>query len=118
MRVYVAGPMRGVLHFNFPAFDAARDLGRSLGFDVVSPADIDRDNGVDEYAPPSDGFTNADLRVFVKRDVDAILTCDAIAMLPGWKQSKGARAEHAVAEWLGLTILDALTFEPLTCSSD
>ena len=38
----------------------------------------------------------------IKRDVEALLECDAIYMLPGWKNSKGAVAEVAVADWLGL----------------
>lgn len=112
MRVYVAGPMRGYPQFNFPAFDAARDRGRALGHDVVSPADIDREHGFDETAPPPT-ITGAMLREFARRDVAAVLTCDALALLPGWERSSGALAELAVARWVGLKILDATTFGPL-----
>ena len=34
-----------------------------------------------------------------------LVDCDAIYMLRGWENSKGARAEHAVAVWVGLDIM-------------
>jgi hypothetical protein len=39
------------------------------------------------------------------RDVAALSLCDAIALLPGWEESIGARAEKACAEWMGLTAI-------------
>jgi hypothetical protein len=111
--IYCAGPMRGIRHFNFPAFDAMRDKLIAEGWDVISPADLDRAIGFDETAFPDDydwidlkkiGF---DIRDAVKRDAEALCKCDAIMMLPFWSLSKGARAELAIAEWLGLEILYA-----------
>lgn len=98
MRVYIAGPMRGFDLYNFPAFDAARDLLRSAGHEPVSPADMDREHGVDGTVGVSEHFVRGALR----RDFLAILDCDAIAFLPGWEQSSGARAERHVAESVGL----------------
>ena len=46
-RLYIAGPMRGIPQYNFPVFDAARDKAIALGWDAVSPADLDRANGFD-----------------------------------------------------------------------
>lgn len=43
MRVYLAGPMRGVPHFNFPAFHAAAAELRARGYVVFSPAEADND---------------------------------------------------------------------------
>lgn len=91
--IYVAGPMRGCVDFNFPAFDAARDHLRIFGWHVISPADIDREQGL------------SDSRGYAKRDCKAILEwCGAIYMLKGWQHSVGASAEHAVAKWAGLAI--------------
>lgn len=111
MRIYIAGAMTGQAQNGFPAFDAARDLLRQLGHDPVSPADIDRAHGVDAdttHIPP--GFRQKALR----RDVFAILGCAAIAFLPGWERSPGARLERAVAEAIGLPCYridpDASTF--------
>lgn len=116
-RVYIAGPMRGYPKFNFPAFDAARDLALNMGYDPISPADLDRENGIheDTVIPPEQEAERT--REFVRRDIDALLSLraengDAIALLPGWARSTGALAEFWVARWLGLKVLDALTMEP------
>lgn len=111
-RVYIAGPMRGVPGLNFSAFDEARDRGKSLGWSVVSPADLDRAVGINEQTDP-DTLSRSTVLAFVLRDIESLINCDAIALLPGWEHSRGALAEKTVAEWVGLKILDARTFEPL-----
>ena len=40
-RIYIAGKMRHCEHFNFEAFDHAREKLAARGWDVVSPADLD-----------------------------------------------------------------------------
>lgn len=105
--VYIAGPMRGFNNFNFDAFDAARDLLLAEGWNVISPADLDRATGFDPYgslANPSREFLEAAMR----RDVEAIMQADAIYMLNGWQKSTGAKAELALAKWRHIEIL----FEP------
>ena len=99
-RIYIAGPMRGIKSYNFPAFDAARDWLNSIGFEAVSPADIDREHNIDESFKPDD-ITPEFLCAVASRDVAAVLSCDALYMLSGWEKSKGAVAERAVAEWVG-----------------
>ncbi len=103
-RIYVAGPMRGLPEFNFPAFiRAANDLAR-VGWDVVNPATLDLDAGF----RPEDALPESfDMRAVCLRDVQGLLTCDAIYMLRGWADSKGATAERAIALWLGLEVLGA-----------
>jgi hypothetical protein len=111
MRVYLAGPMRNRPLFNFPAFDEAAYRLRSLGHDVVNPADLDRAEGFDPATSvPDDAF----LRRALSRDLVAITSCDAIALLPGWQDSEGARLELSLAKMLGLAVLDAETAEPFT----
>lgn len=110
--VYVAGPMRGHPAFNFPAFDAVRDLWLSKGYAVISPADIDR--YADDLDPKVDfekGVDDVDQSKYVLRDFHAIYLLnstfgDKLVMLPGWVTSVGASAEFAVAKWLGLTRVD------------
>ena len=41
VRVYIAGPMTGIPQYNFPEFDRVATLLRAMGYDVVSPAELD-----------------------------------------------------------------------------
>lgn len=107
IRIYIAGPMRGHKFYNFPAFDRMRDDIIAAENCPVSPADLDRANGFDATKLPENfdwlnipyGF---DFAAAIKRDVAALLDCDAIVMLDGWQQSRGAQAELAIARWFGL----------------
>lgn len=110
MRVYVAGPMRGVPEFNFPAFDAAAAIMRAQGHVVFSPAERDREVGFDPSGLSGDedlvelGF---DLRSALGADLAWICEhAEALLMLPGSRGSSGARAEVAVAQALGLVVWD------------
>jgi len=113
-RIYVAGPMRGIVEFNFPAFHAATAKLRAEGWLVFNPAEKDNErHGVDiskgnvtgdeSIAARDHGFN---LREALALDLDFICReADAIALLPGWENSKGATAEHATAVALGLSVL-------------
>lgn len=110
MRVYIAGPMRGIAAYNFPAFDAAARRIKAVGWEPVSPAEMDRLEGL--YVDyESAGF----LRLAMSRDMQAIASCTGIAMLPGWRGSAGAVAELAVAYVLRLRVLDAESLQDITC---
>lgn len=120
-RVYIAGPMTGRPLFNFPAFDYAAAQWRDAGWDVVSPADLTRalwqrrfgevfDPAMTDPAVSAGGTIYRD---FLREDVSAIVTCEAIALLPGWRASRGVALELTVARALGLAVLDAQTFEPI-----
>lgn len=114
MKLYLAGPMRGYAEFNFPAFHAAAKRLRDLGHEVFNPAekDIERHGGTDiskgnaagdeALATKTHGF---DLRVALHDDLTFICRhAEGVALLPGWEKSKGANAEKATAEALGLKV--------------
>jgi hypothetical protein len=115
MKVYVAGPMRGIPEFNFPAFNAAAARLRAEGHEVFNPAERDNERhgvdiskgnaaGCEEIAAKEHGFN---LRVALGEDLAFICAhAEAIALLPGWEHSMGARAEHATALALGLRVID------------
>ncbi len=92
--------MTGIAGFNFPAFDVAERLLEDKGWNVVSPANSSRKNGVTE----SSVVEGAWLRQIQEQDLGDLLTCKAIYMLNGWRKSRGAQAEFHVAKWLGLEI--------------
>lgn len=78
MRLYIAGPMTSIKDFNYPAFYAAAAAWRTQGWDVVNPAE--------SFA----GDTSRPYRDYVKKDLELLKSCDAIAVLPGW-DGEGAR---------------------------
>ena len=100
MKIYIAGPMRGYVNFNFAAFfDAERQL-RTHGYDVFNPAraDVERDG----FNPATDAAQS--MRHYMRRDIPAVLDSDIVVMLDGWESSKGARLERRVALDCGIEV--------------
>lgn len=99
-RIYIAGPMRGYPDHNVPAFEAAANRLRDLGFDVVSPVEVGKAwaSDVDQSVHPPEAW--------VRRDLQALTTCEAITLLEGWEASTGARCEATVAVTLGFRFFD------------
>ena len=117
MRIYLAGPMRGIENFNFPAFHSAAAKLRIAGFDVFNPAEADistygpkiADSSGDEVrAAAAVGLSPLELkRQVFKKDTTAICEwADALGLLPNWEYSLGVKAEVALAEAIGLPIFD------------
>jgi len=113
-KAYLAGPMRGIPLYNFPAFDAARDRLVDRGWDVISPADLDRAVGLDPADLPPDhdwrSWGEASPNSTIKRDIAGVLESDALFLLPGWENSVGAKAEVGVATWAGLPVTLAVEY--------
>src|SRR5690606_13585162 len=93
-----------------PAFDRVALTWRKAGYNVISPAEHDRENG---FVPvgmtghedlAEEGF---DLKAALLWDLEQIANADGIVMLPGWPFSSGARAELAFAAALGKWAFDA-----------
>jgi len=103
MRVYLSGPMTGLPDFNYPTFNKVAERLRGLGYDVTNPAENFGGR------PDHPGGRSAYMRL----DVGHVLDADAVAVLPGWEKSRGARLEVAVALELGLPVIDAETREPI-----
>ncbi|THD55876.1 DUF4406 domain-containing protein [Enterobacteriaceae bacterium ML5] len=91
MKIYIAGPMTGLPHFNRPAFNQA---ALNLSFDKHVPLNP---------AILPDGLTEAD---YMAVGITMLQRADAIYLLTGWQFSAGARAEHALALKLGLEIIE------------
>lgn len=96
-RLYVCGPMTGLPLLNYPAFHAAAADLRSQGYQVENPAE---------------GPAEASYEAYLCRGLLQLLTCDTVALLPGWERSRGARIEHQVAQTLGMRIETLSGFVP------
>lgn len=92
--------MSGLPNFNTPLFMATAQKWRDAGYFVQNPVEL---GGLDQ---------SKDWRTYMIVDLTVImLACDAIAVIPGWEASKGARVEMMIARAFGLEIYDAETFE-------
>jgi len=106
-RLYVAGPMTGLPGLNFPAFIAATLQLRGLGFDVVNPVELNPGPGpADQHSAEYAAHWRQCMRV----DIQALVQCDGVALLPGWERSRGAKLERLIADALGLRVLPLSTW--------
>lgn len=83
--------MTGLPDLNFPAFHAAAALLREQGHEVINPAEINAD--------PTMGWAAC-----MRSDIAALVTCDAVVLLPGWQASRGATLERHIALALGMDV--------------
>lgn len=109
VRVYIAGPMTAKAgeDFNRAAFERAAKLLRNIEVNPISPVELDDADGFnpDDYGEelPPELY-----RRFLLRDLVAILEheADALWVLDGWEDSRGAALEVHVARSVGLPIFD------------
>lgn len=105
--------MRNYPQFNFPAFFAAEDYFKSIGWEVFNPAQKDEEKyGLDMFLGSENGDQKESedkgfcLRTVLAMDLNWVCKyATHIYMLRGWEKSTGATAEHATAVALGLEII-------------
>ncbi|WP_148612155.1 DUF4406 domain-containing protein [Aeromonas sobria] len=90
VKVYIAGPMSGLVMLNRPAFFAAETYLQGQGARVMNPAVL------------PDGW---DHDAYMRISTPMMMECDAVAFLPGWQQSKGSRQAFTRARAFGLDLL-------------
>lgn len=93
MKIYISGKITG-----FPIdvvrdrFNTAESFLESAGFEVVNPMK----NGLAVSEP---------WESHIVKDVELLMSCDAIYMLDCWRHSKGARIEYNIAVDTGKYVL-------------
>ncbi|ELU2691000.1 DUF4406 domain-containing protein [Escherichia coli] len=90
LKIYIAGPMTGYPDYNRAAFNAKASELMAEGHIVLNPAVLPGGLCQSEYM---------DICLAMVRSADAIYLHNR------WEESVGARAEHALAEKLGLTVI-------------
>ncbi len=88
---YIAGPMTGRPNLNREAFAEAADRLREEGWSTYNPA--------------AANLEGMQLRRIMTVVLTQLCECEAIALLPGWWRSGGARVEWLLARYLGLRII-------------
>jgi hypothetical protein len=106
-KAYLAGPMTGLPDHNFHAFRYFSQHLRAFGYQVVSPEELENA----ETGP------RKSWEYYLKRDLRELLTCDSIAVLSGWQESRGATLEVYVGWRLGFEIFDAGSLEKVDVSN-
>jgi hypothetical protein len=117
--VYIAGPMTGLVKYNHPAFMRARDRWLANGFSPVTPFDsnntIWRRHFARDFNPSEDVCDWGDpiLDEILAENWLLVSRSATVALLPGWQNSKGSKAELLVAINSGKRIVDAEEGIPL-----
>jgi len=99
--VYIAGPYRGNTKEEIQAnIDFARLFGRAIArLGVLFPVMPHSNSSLFDFIAP-----DITPEYWLTGDLILLSKCDAIFMLPGWKESGGALIEHRKAEELNIPI--------------
>lgn len=92
MIVYIAGPMTGLPDLNYPAFNAAEEALTAAGHAVLNPARNGTIVGSNAW------------QQYMRLSIAQVLQAEAVALLPGWVNSRGATLERRIAKALDLQI--------------
>ena len=91
-RVYISAPISGYdLEERRKTFADMEQRLTAKGYEVCNPMK----NGLPDESPT---------QAHMKRDIEMLLTCDAILLLNGWNRSAGCKCELDVAVAIGLDV--------------
>lgn len=122
MRIYLSGPMTGCPDLNCHAFYMAERRLSEQGHFVINPHCISEQFGTPEelakafaaaYAEPWQNVCSYEehdqktrlANAVMDADLAAVRSCNAIYLLRGWENSRGAKMELAEALKYGLQVM-------------
>ena len=117
MRIYISGPMTGRRGNNRKSFNDAAKMLRNRGHFVINPVELsavfgDADKVAAAFVAAYGGMTGRLARATMEADLSAVRSCDAIYLLRGWEDSRGAKNELSEAIAKGLKVFQEGAKEP------
>jgi hypothetical protein len=98
-KIYISGGTRGYPDLNRAAFDDVETMLEVDGWLPHNPHKANEQNG----------FSDDEMfEVYIRSDIEALLSSHAICVLPNWQQSEGARLEVSIARALNMKFYRAI----------
>lgn len=94
-RAYIAAAVSGTNDYRERFEEAAARFAHD--YDIVNPVEL-----IDNSPDVQDGDWSGCMELLLPE----MAKCDALVLLPGWRESRGARIERVVAEILGMSIYE------------
>ena len=94
--MYLCGPMTGYPAFNYPAFFAAADALRVARLEPLNPAEL------------GDKLGSAPWATYMRCAIAMLVKAEAVVMLDGWAQSRGALLERQIADAVQIPVYSSV----------
>jgi hypothetical protein len=92
MKIYIAGKVTGLSIIEVThKFGQAHVALRNNGFTPVNPLEV-----VNDFKCPWD--------IAMRKCIAALMTCDAVLLLPCWTDSKGAQMELSISQTVNIPV--------------
>lgn len=123
MKIYIAGPIAGMVNGNRYVFDKFERLIHAAGHTPVNPQKVDHSHPGECFGEVVPRLAGEDEErhegiahrygCYMKADIRALMECNAAVFLAGWEKSRGASVERKVAEICGLQIIEYWQMETI-----
>lgn len=97
---YLSGPMTGIPEYNYPMFELVAKELRAKGYIIVTPTEV----GTNQEARLGADRFSLSYQEYIKSNIIALLDCNAIILLPGWRDSTGAKLELHIAQTMNMRV--------------